>query len=79
MDTTFVASAVDAIDSGPNLPIFEVQSVDLQFAKTSDFVAAQIANNILILALQTGRIIRVDLDVPSEVDGLLLLLSLLFS
>lgn len=51
-------------------PIFKVERVQLQFSITSDFVAAQVANNVLILALSTGRILRIDLDSPSDIDGL---------
>ena len=51
------------------LPMFEVKKVDMEFSIASDFVAAQVANNVLILALQTGRIMRIDLDNPEEIDG----------
>lgn len=50
------------------LPIFNVEPVQLQFS-ASDFVAAQVANNVLVLALSNGRIIRIDLDNPAEIDG----------
>ena len=53
----------------PFLPIFKVERVQLQFSISSDFVAAQVANNVLILALSTGRILRIDLDSPSDIDG----------
>ena len=52
-----------------SLPIFKVERVQLQFSISSDFVAAQVANNVLILALSTGRILRIDLDSPSDIDG----------
>ena len=52
-----------------SLPIFEVEKLDLQFSISSDFVAAQVANNVLVLALTTGRILRIDLDSPSDIDG----------
>lgn len=51
------------------LPMFEVKKVNMEFSVASDFVAAQVANNVLILALQTGRIMRIDLDSPEEIDG----------
>lgn len=57
----------DATD--PSLPIFRVERVQLQFSIASDFVAAQVANNVLVLALSTGRILRIDLDNPAEIDG----------
>ena len=52
-----------------SLPIFRVERVQLQFSISSDFVAAQVANNVLVLALSTGRILRIDLDSPSDIDG----------
>lgn len=51
------------------LPIFNVERVQLQFSIASDFVAAQVANNVLILALSNGRILRIDLDNPADIDG----------
>ena len=53
-----------------SLPIFNVERVQLQFSISSPFVAAQVANNVLILALSTGRILRIDLDSPADIDGL---------
>jgi hypothetical protein len=50
-------------------PIFDVRPVQLQFSLGADFVAAQVANNVLILALATGRILRIDLDSPEDIDG----------
>lgn len=52
-----------------SLPIFDVQRVQLQFPIAADFVAAQVANNVLVLALSTGRILRIDLDTPEDIDG----------
>lgn len=61
-----------AINAGQDdsLAIFDVQRVDMQFSIASDFVAAQVANNTLILALQTGRIMRIDLESPSDIDDI---------
>lgn len=56
-------------DLDESLPIFRVEKVQLQFSISSDFVAAQVANNVLVLALSTGRILRIDLDSPSDIDG----------
>lgn len=41
------------------LPIFNVERVQLQFSRPSDFVAAQVANNAIVLAFSTGRILRI--------------------
>ncbi|KAI9661348.1 MAG: hypothetical protein M1831_003081 [Alyxoria varia] len=51
-------------------PIFDVKKVDMQFSIASEFVAAQVANNVLIIALQTGRIMRIDLDNPADIDDI---------
>lgn len=53
-----------------SLPIFKVEKVQLQFSLPSDFVAAQAANNVLVLALSTGRILRIDLGSPADIDGM---------
>lgn len=52
-----------------SLPIFSVERVQLQFSTAADFAAAQVANNILILALTNGRILRIDLDAAEDIDG----------
>lgn len=57
----------DITDSLP--PTFKIEKVQLQFSISSDFVAAQVANNVLVLALSTGRILRIDLDSPGDIDG----------
>ena len=66
-DGVAAASLQDLTDT--SLPIFKVERVQLQFSISSDFVAAQVANNVLILALSTGRILRIDLDSPGDIDG----------
>lgn len=53
-----------------SLPIFNVELVNLKFDRPSDFVAAEVANNVLILAFETGRILRFDLDSPEDIDGM---------
>lgn len=50
-------------------PIFNVERVQLKFSIGADFVAAQVANNVLILALASGRILRIDLDNAEDIDG----------
>ena len=52
-----------------SLPIFNIERVQLQFSISSEFVAAQVANNVIVLALSTGRILRIDLDSPADIDG----------
>lgn len=60
-----------------SLPIFDVEPVQLQFSIAADFVAAQVANNVLVLALSSGRILRIDLNRPEDIDGELHILLLL--
>jgi hypothetical protein len=68
-------AAADLADAA--LPIFDVQPVQLVFDIHPDrFVAAQAANNVLILALSNGRILRIDLNKPEDIDGAPLTLPL---
>ena len=71
LDSTggYVASSSLQDLTETSLPIFNVERVQLQFSISSEFVAAQVANNVLILALSTGRILRIDLDSPADIDG----------
>lgn len=57
------------VEPTDSLPIFDVQQVPLHFPIAADFVAAQVANNSLVLALSTNRILRIDLDTPQDIDG----------
>ncbi|KAF2181872.1 hypothetical protein K469DRAFT_713475 [Zopfia rhizophila CBS 207.26] len=57
-------------DLEASLPMFDIERVSLQFSISSDFVAAGVANNVLILALSTGRILRIDLDSPADIDDI---------
>ncbi len=50
------------------LPVFDVQTVRFDVAPER-FVAGQAANNVLILALTNGRILRIDLNKPEDIDG----------
>lgn len=50
-------------------PIFSVERVQLQFAIAADFVAAQVANNVIVLALSNNRVLRIDLNRPEDIDG----------
>jgi len=71
LDTTggYVAASNLQDLTDASLPVFNVERVQLQFSLSSDFVAAQVANNVLVLALSTGRILRIDLDSPADIDG----------
>ncbi|KAI8634785.1 vacuolar protein sorting protein-like protein DigA [Xylariaceae sp. FL1651] len=63
------ANSVPILDE-ESLPIFDVQPVQLQFSIAADFVAAQVANNVLVLALSNGRILRIDLNRPEDIDDI---------
>jgi len=67
------AAGRSAQDGGDHttLPIFDVQRVQLRFDISAEFVAAAVANNVLILALSSGRLLRFDLDNAEDIDGLL--------
>ena len=61
------ASVTADVDFSELFPIFHVEPVQLQVA--SDFAAVQVANNVIILALVSGRILRIDLTNPQDVEG----------
>ena len=62
-------AAASFAGGGQDLPIFDVERVQLQFSIAADFVAAQVANNVLVIALSNGRILRIDLNRPEDIDG----------
>jgi hypothetical protein len=64
-----IGSAAGLNDGDGALPIFDVERVQLHFSIAADFVAAQVANNVLVLALSNGRILRIDLNRPEDIDG----------
>jgi hypothetical protein len=41
----------------------------MRFDIAAEYVAAQAANNILVIALSNGRILRIDLNRPEDIDG----------
>jgi hypothetical protein len=65
----YAAPSASTPQDDVSLPMFNIERVSLQFSVASDFVAAEVANNVLILALSTGRILRIDLDSPADIDG----------
>jgi vacuolar protein sorting-associated protein 18 len=69
LDAGYVAAGAAQGGTDTELPIFNVERVRLQFNIASDFVAGQVANDVLILALATGRILRIDLESPQDIDG----------
>lgn len=73
--SSYVAPQLSQATIDTSLPIFNVERVQLQFNIAAEFVAGQVANNVLILALATGRILRIDLDSPSDIDGEITILN----
>ncbi|UKZ81298.1 hypothetical protein TrVFT333_009070 [Trichoderma virens FT-333] len=65
----FVAAEAADPETG-DLPIFTIERVQLQFSIAADFAAAQVANNVIILALSNGRILRIDLNRPEDIDDI---------
>ncbi|KAL2156458.1 hypothetical protein VTH82DRAFT_1203 [Thermothelomyces myriococcoides] len=63
------ADAVADLDNAA-LPIFDVLPVQLRFSIAADFVAGQAANNVLVIALLNGRILRIDLNRPEDIDDI---------
>lgn len=56
-------------DFSADLPIFNVEHVQLRFEIASKFVAVQVSNDFILLGLASGRLLRIDLNNPLEVDG----------
>ena len=69
MEQGYVAPGLAQGGVETTLPIFNVERVRLQFNIASDFVAGQVANDVLVLALATGRLLRIDLESPQDIDG----------
>lgn len=70
LDDDFPNGSVAVPNGGSaNASIFSIEKVQLQFV-VSNIVSFVVANNILCMALKTGRIIRIDLEHPQDVDGM---------
>jgi len=72
MDAGTVYAPASSAQDGDHgvLPIFDVQRVQLRFDISADFVAAAVANNVLVLALSSGRLLRFDLDNAEDIDDI---------
>ncbi|KAH8174640.1 pep3/Vps18/deep orange family protein [Sarocladium implicatum] len=69
MDLGF--APLDVAATPDELPMFAVQHVPLQFALDAHFTAAEVANNVLVLALSTGRLLRIDyVNSPEKIDDI---------
>lgn len=69
LDPTDGFVAANGLPDLDDSPIFSVERVQLKFSIAAEFVAAQVANNVIILALSNGRILRIDLNRPEDIDG----------
>lgn len=63
METGYVSTGFGQIEE----PIFGIDYV--QFQMPAKLVDMAVSNNILIVALDTFRLLRIDLDNPLEVEG----------
>ncbi|KAK9468292.1 Pep3/Vps18/deep orange family-domain-containing protein [Lipomyces arxii] len=63
-NTSLVATTMD---DESDLPIFSLERVQLQF-QISSLAGMAVSNNILYLATSTGRILRIDLNNPQDID-----------
>jgi hypothetical protein len=68
----FVAADAVAGLADTALPIFEVLPVQLVPSIAADFVAGQAANNVLVIGLSNGGIMRIDLNRPEDIEGKLI-------
>jgi hypothetical protein len=63
LETGYVSTGFGQIEE----PIFGIDYV--QFQMPAKLVDMAVSNNILIVALDTFRLLRIDLDNPLEVEG----------
>lgn len=63
----FAPSGIQDLNAPLVAPFF-IERVQLQF-EVSKFAAVQVANNVIILALETGKLLRIDLASPQDVEG----------
>jgi hypothetical protein len=73
-DSFAAANAAGPVPNGSaslvdELPIFTIERAQLAFSVAANFAAAEVANNVIILALSNGRILRIDLTRPEDIDG----------
>jgi hypothetical protein len=71
LDPSSGFAAADAVTGLEDtaLPIFDILPVELVFSIAADIVAGQAANHVLVIALSNGRILRIDLNKPEDIDG----------
>ncbi|KAK9470374.1 Pep3/Vps18/deep orange family-domain-containing protein [Dipodascopsis tothii] len=76
MDFGDLGSALNGLPGGrgvvaggadSEVPIFSIERVQLQF-QISSMAAMAVSNNVLYMALSTGRILRIDLSNPQDID-----------
>ncbi|KAK9457880.1 Pep3/Vps18/deep orange family-domain-containing protein [Dipodascopsis uninucleata] len=65
--TTGAQNGFGVVEDDENLPIFAIERVQLQFQITS-LVAMAVSNNILYMAIGSGKILRIDLNNPQDID-----------
>ncbi|KAJ8099762.1 Pep3/Vps18/deep orange family-domain-containing protein [Lipomyces tetrasporus] len=60
-------AALADIEDDEDVPIFSIERVQLQF-QISSLAAMAVSNNILYLAVASGRILRIDLNNPQDIE-----------
>ncbi|KAK9238240.1 Pep3/Vps18/deep orange family-domain-containing protein [Lipomyces kononenkoae] len=62
-------AALSGVEAGEDMPIFSIERVQLQF-QISSLAAMAVSNNILYLAVGSGRILRIDLNNPQDIEDI---------
>ncbi|KAK7206413.1 Pep3/Vps18/deep orange family-domain-containing protein [Myxozyma melibiosi] len=62
-----LSPADNEVEDEDELPIFALERVQLQF-QISSLASMAVSNNILYLAVTSGRILRIDLNNPQDID-----------
>ncbi|KAK9360136.1 Pep3/Vps18/deep orange family-domain-containing protein [Lipomyces starkeyi] len=62
-------AALAAVDGDEDVPIFSIERVQLQF-QIASLAAMAVSNNILYLAVASGRILRIDLNNPQDIEDI---------
>ncbi|KAK9333625.1 Pep3/Vps18/deep orange family-domain-containing protein [Lipomyces starkeyi] len=62
-------AALSGVDGDEDVPIFSIERVQLQF-QIASLAAMAVSNNILYLAVASGRILRIDLNNPQDIEDI---------
>ncbi|KAK9370947.1 Pep3/Vps18/deep orange family-domain-containing protein [Lipomyces kononenkoae] len=62
-------AALSGVEAEEDMPIFSIERVQLQF-QISSLVTMAVSNNVLYLAVASGRILRIDLNNPQDIEDI---------